>query len=68
MAAIGYKIAGGVRFIEINDPLPVQTGSHRFITYDEYVKAPGDHTHWDDLYDVTKMPTTGDSAGASGAE
>jgi len=52
MVAIGYDTVDGVNYVEINDPWAPNVGDHRFITYDFYVESPGDHTHWDDFYEV----------------
>lgn len=54
MVVIGYQTVGGVNYVEINDPWAPNVGDHRFITYDFYVASPGDHTHWDDFYQVTR--------------
>ena len=51
MVAKGYKIVNNVRWIEVENPLPVDNGTNQTITYDEYVSGD-DHTHWDDYYDV----------------
>jgi hypothetical protein len=54
MVAIGYQTVGGVNYVEINDPWAPNVGDHRFITYDFYVASSGDHTHWDDFYQITR--------------
>jgi Papain-like cysteine protease AvrRpt2 len=54
MVAIGYQTVGNVNYVEINDPWAPNVGDHRFITYDFYVASAGDHTHWDDFYDVAR--------------
>ena len=52
MTAIGYKTVNNVNWVEINDPWSPNVGDHRFITYDFYVESTGDHTHWDDYYEI----------------
>lgn len=54
MVAIGYQTVGGVNYVEINDPWAPNVGDHRFLTYDFYVASAGDHTHWDDFYQITR--------------
>jgi hypothetical protein len=54
MVAIGYQTVNNVNYVEINDPWAPNVGDHRFITYDFYVASPGDHTHWDDFYKITR--------------
>jgi hypothetical protein len=55
MVAIGYQtislMALKIQLVEVNDPLPVNTGTHKWITYSAYVSGPG-YTHWDDYYQV----------------
>jgi hypothetical protein len=56
MVAKGYAISrGGKRYVEVLDPLapggPCH-GSESIIPYDAYRELPGDHTHWDDFYDI----------------
>ncbi len=53
MVSPAYCEVGGIRFVTIDDPLPVATGSQRTITYARYVSGPG-YTHWDDYYNVSK--------------
>ena len=53
MVAYGYSIVNGVKFVSIRDPLPVNKGESKLITYASYVSA-GDHTHWDDFYDISQ--------------
>ena len=53
MVCPAYCEVGGIRFVTIDDPLPVATGSQRTITYSRYVSGPG-YTHWDDYYNVSK--------------
>jgi Papain-like cysteine protease AvrRpt2 len=56
MVAIGYKVTSdGKRYVLINDPWPPSKGSTQYILYDAYVELAGDHTHWDDFYDVKPL-------------
>jgi len=55
MVAIGYKTVNGVGHVEILDPWAPCIGDLRFITYDFYDESPGDHTHWDDFYNVKNI-------------
>jgi Papain-like cysteine protease AvrRpt2 len=49
MVATGYYTdPDGKNWIEVNDPLQ----EHPLVSYEEYVKADGDHTHWDDFYEI----------------
>jgi hypothetical protein len=54
MVVIGYKTVNNVDYVEINDPWAPNVGDHRFITYDFYVASAGDHTHWDDFYQIQR--------------
>jgi hypothetical protein len=54
MVVIGYETVGNVNYVEINDPWAPNVGDHRFITYDFYVASPGDHTHWNDFYQIKR--------------
>ncbi|HEY1545042.1 MAG TPA: papain-like cysteine protease family protein [Xanthobacteraceae bacterium] len=54
MVAIGYQTIANVNYVEINNPWAPNVGDHRFITYDFYVASAGDHTHWDDFYQIKK--------------
>jgi hypothetical protein len=57
MVAIAYQYwAADDIWILINDPLPVGAGSSRWITYNEFVAAAGDHVHWQDYYNTIKRP------------
>jgi hypothetical protein len=66
LVARGIQTVNGSNYVEILDPEPVCTGGTRTITYDEYVQRSGDHTHWDDFYNITassappKKPTYAD--------
>lgn len=55
MVAIGYNLLGPTPLIEVDDPGPPKVGGHHFFTYDEYVAAIGDHTHWKDMYNFSKQ-------------
>jgi hypothetical protein len=55
MVLTGYQVISGVKYVTIIDPLPVDVGDQKLITYDEYVSSPGDHTHWNDYYNITKQ-------------
>lgn len=49
----GYKILNGVKQVRMRDPLPVNRGSSRWITYTYYVSHPG-YKHWNDYYNIEK--------------
>ncbi len=51
--ATGYKVEGGIWYVYVNNPMPPNTGSVSYITYDAYVSGPG-YTHWDDFCDIGK--------------
>jgi hypothetical protein len=53
MVANGYSVVDGERYVSVVDPWMPCQGDESLITYDYFVAAPGDHTHWDDYYDVT---------------
>ena len=53
MVISGYMTLDGTSYVYLRDPLPVGTGSSRWITYAAYVSGPG-YTHWDDYYNITK--------------
>ncbi len=52
MVAVGYQTQSGVNWVEVLDPWAPCVGDRYWITYDEYVQRAGDHTHWDDFYNV----------------
>ncbi len=52
MVVNGYRTVAGVNYVEVSDPWPPNVGDHKFITYDFYVESAGDHTHWDDFYEI----------------
>jgi Papain-like cysteine protease AvrRpt2 len=55
MVATGYTTdASGRRYIYINDPWEPNVGATRTILYDVYDELPGQHTHWDDYYDIKR--------------
>jgi hypothetical protein len=54
MVARGAKIlSDGTKMVQISDPWSPCAGDVRWITYATYVAVSGDHTHWDDYYDIT---------------
>ena len=53
MVAFGYVTIGTAKYVAVNDPGPPNIGDQYMITYDYYVSSTGDHTHWNDYYDVT---------------
>ena len=53
MVISAYKTEDGEDWVKILDPLPVDTGSARWIRYSEYVGAP-DYNHWDDFYNIKR--------------
>src|SRR6185437_16097528 len=56
MVAIGYQTVNGVNYVQVHDPLAVNVGNTRFITYENYVSGVNDegvtYTHWNDYYDI----------------
>lgn len=57
MVAVAYQYwAANDIWILINDPLPVGSGSSRWITYNEFVAAPNHHTHQVDYYNTVRRP------------
>ncbi len=59
MVAVGYSTAGGQMFVSVNDPWPWSAtgngGATYPVTYARYVSGPN-YVHWDDYYDVTRVP------------
>jgi hypothetical protein len=53
MVVSGYTTVEGTNYVQVNDPLPVGAGSQYMDTYDFYNTAPGQHTHWNDYYNIT---------------
>lgn len=52
MVLYGYVTVAGTNYVTIHDPLPVNVGDSRVITYSAYVSGAG-YTHWNDYYDIT---------------
>ena len=50
LVAKGFKTIDGVKYVTIVDPMPVDIGDTRDITYDSYVTSYGGH--WNDFYHV----------------
>jgi hypothetical protein len=48
MVGVGYNSINGVNWITVGDPLPVNKGTQRTMTYDTYVSASGQYSHWND--------------------
>ena len=57
MVAKGYSTVAGVNHVEILDPWSPCQGDERIITYDEFDAVPGNHTHWNDYYDIAYTGT-----------
>ena len=58
MVLTGYAVIGGTEYVTINNPWPWSTtggGVQSVLLYSDYVSDPGDHTHWDDFYNITKQ-------------
>lgn len=53
MVAIGYVTLEGTNYVTVNDPWAPNVGNQWVNTYDWYVASAGDHTHWNDYYDIT---------------
>lgn len=53
MVVKGYTTVAGTDYVNILDPWAPCSGDDRIIAYDFYDEDPGDHTHWNDYYDVT---------------
>ncbi len=54
MTAIGYVELNGDRQVLVNNPWAPNVGNTSFMSYDWYVAGAGDHTHWDDFYQIVK--------------
>jgi len=53
MVAAGYKTTSdGKHYILVDNPWPPNRGKTEYILYDAYVELKGDHSHWDDFYDL----------------
>ena len=53
MVVVGYVTLNGTNYVTVNDPWPPNVGNQWINTYDWYVSSPGDHTHWNDYYNIT---------------
>jgi hypothetical protein len=53
--AFGYKVQDGQRLVRVFNPLPINDGFSKWITYEEYIQTPGDHSHSLDYYDVEPL-------------
>lgn len=47
----GYKTTSGIKYVRMRNPLPVGTGSSRWIRYTYYV-AHTPYVHWNDYYNI----------------
>jgi len=56
MVARGAMIREELQFVAVNDPWPPCVGDSAFVAYGFYNTWPGDHTHWDDYYEVIPKP------------
>ncbi len=58
VTVVGYSVGEctGERYLHINNPLPVNTGSTYTITYDAYVAGSPGSSHWDDYYEIVRTP------------
>jgi papain like cysteine protease AvrRpt2 len=52
MVAIGYRTTERSNWVLVNDPWPPTSGNQVWMLYSRYVATPGDHTHWDDFYQI----------------
>lgn len=54
MVVIGYMRILNTNYVLVNNPWPPtpQSGAQTWMTYDRYVAQAGDHTHWDDFYQI----------------
>lgn len=55
---VGYSVGecNQERFLHINNPLPVNTGSNYTITYAAYVAGDPGSSHWNDYYEIKPTP------------
>ncbi|MFL6635236.1 MAG: papain-like cysteine protease family protein [Massilia sp.] len=59
MVVKGYFTVNGVQYVDVNDPEPFTDldtlvgGTETIMTYADYVSRAGDHTHWNDYYNIT---------------
>ena len=65
--AYGYKVQNGQQSVMTFNPLPKNTGYSKWITYEEYLSDPKDHTHSRDYYNVVPLQP-GTSLAAARAE
>ena len=58
VTVVGYSTGecNEQRFLHINDPLPVNTGSNYTITYEAYVAGDPGSSHWNDYYEIKPTP------------
>ncbi len=58
VSVVGYSVGecNKERFLHINDPLPVNTGSNYTITYAAYSAGNPGSAHWNDYYEITPTP------------
>ncbi len=52
MVVNGYKTVEGKNYVSVLDPIPVCRGDAKIMLYEFYDSSPGDHTHWNDYYDI----------------
>ena len=52
MVAIGYQTSRLGNRVLVNNPWPPTGGNQTWMLYSFYVSATGDHTHWDDFYQI----------------
>lgn len=59
MVVKGYFTVNGVQYVDVNDPEPYTDlgtlvgGTETIMTFADYVSRTGDHTHWNDYYNIT---------------
>jgi hypothetical protein len=58
VTVVGYSTGecNEQRFLHINNPLPVNTGSNYTITYEAYVAGDPGSSHWNDYYEIKPTP------------
>lgn len=56
MVVTGYTTSAtdGKNYVFVNDPWTPNIGTTRTILYDVYDELAGNHTHWDDFYDIKR--------------
>ena len=52
MVVIGYRSIASGNWVLVNNPWPPTGGNQSWMLYSRYVATPGDHTHWDDFYQI----------------